>query len=169
MSSSTGTNVTTAGIVILALVSGGLKIAKCQLCAVERSRPASTSSLPAPVVESERLIDMALSARDAGDGAGYLSGMLEACDHHEPLACAAAGIALVLGDGVPADVPRGSRLLSSGCEANVGEACYFLGLVKREHGIEHDDADALIRKACTLGVAVACAPTRDPGAPEPTA
>lgn len=83
-----------------------------------------------------------------------------ACSAADPASCAPAGDAYQVGFWVPKDLPRASKLLGVGCDANGGESCFLLGLSSMfgTNEVPKNGALAtkLLRKACDAGSTRGC-------------
>lgn len=79
------------------------------------------------------------------------------CDQGSARACGQVGWLHERGLGVEANLQKAVLDYQSGCDGNDGASCYNLAVVG---GATGDDAaaKALFAKACTLGLAQACAP-----------
>ncbi len=83
-----------------------------------------------------------------------------ACDGGErPRSCGRAGEALVDDPRIPESPLRARQLLESGCQANDGRSCLWLGyLYEQGRGVEEDEEEARRHygRACTLDEAHGC-------------
>jgi TPR repeat protein len=81
----------------------------------------------------------------------------ESCDGGSARACGQAGWLHERGLGVPADLDRARHDYRIGCDGNDGASCYNLAVVRRQENAADPSVQALIARACTLGLPEACA------------
>lgn len=83
-----------------------------------------------------------------------------ACDLGDGEACTRYGASLLVGHGVPADVPRAIQRLERGCHLGAVESCRALGaaLLSSSPGVPHDDDKAarVLKRACDGGDLAGC-------------
>jgi TPR repeat protein len=85
-----------------------------------------------------------------------------ACDLGDKPGCARLAIIEAQGSGGPASVARAKKTLESSCAEKVPEACFGLAQLLQLSGLaaDRDRARTLVKSACDLGLAEACAGAR---------